>query len=127
MANARIISSDSHVFEPPDLWITRIDAPFRDRAPRMQRVGEVDQLVVEGTQAIAGIGLISNAGARFDAPETISSHGRFEEVHQGGYDPAQHLKDMQLDAGVAADERAKIVGGNAARLYHFDVERMAQT
>ena len=29
-----IFSSDSHVFEPPDLWQTRIDAPFRDRAPR---------------------------------------------------------------------------------------------
>jgi len=102
MANALIISSDSHVFEPPDLWTTRIDARFRERAPRMQRVGDVDQLVVEGDQAIAGIGLISNAGARFDAPETISSHGRFEAVHQGGYDPAQHLKDMQLD-GVAGE------------------------
>ena len=102
MANALIISSDSHVFEPPDLWTRRIDTAFRDRAPRMQRVGDVDQLVVEGNQAIAGIGLISNAGARFDAPETISSQGRFEEVHQGGYDPAQHLKDMQLD-GVAGE------------------------
>ena len=102
MANALIISSDSHVFEPPDLWTTRIDAAFRERAPRMQRVGDVDQLVVEGTQAIAGIGLISNAGTRFDAPQTISAHGRFEEVHQGGYDPAQHLKDMQLD-GVAGE------------------------
>jgi hypothetical protein len=30
-----VLSSDSHVFEPPDLWQTRIDAPFRDRAPRI--------------------------------------------------------------------------------------------
>jgi hypothetical protein len=29
-----VLSSDSHVFEPPDLWQTRIDAAFRDRAPR---------------------------------------------------------------------------------------------
>jgi hypothetical protein len=27
---------DSHVFEPPDLWQTRIDAAFRDRAQRIQ-------------------------------------------------------------------------------------------
>ena len=33
-----IISSDSHVFEPPDLWQTRIDAAFRDRAPRIERI-----------------------------------------------------------------------------------------
>jgi hypothetical protein len=26
------------VFEPPDLWQTRIDAAFRDRAPRIQRI-----------------------------------------------------------------------------------------
>lgn len=97
-----IISSDSHVFEPPDLWTTRIDAAFRDRAPRLQRVGEVDHVVVERDQTIAGIGLISNAGARFDAPETISDHGRFEDVHVGGYDPAQHLKDMEID-GVAGE------------------------
>src|SRR5215510_14423795 len=102
MAPAPILSSDSHVFEPPDLWTTRIDAAFRDRAPRMQRINGVDQLVVEAHQVIAGIGLISNAGARFEAPETISSEGRFEDVHQGGYDPHQHLKDMQLD-GVAGE------------------------
>ena len=102
MTPALILSSDSHVFEPPDLWTTRIDAAFRDRAPRMQRINGVDQLVVEEHQVIAGIRLISNAGARFEAPETISSQGRFEDVHQGGYDPAQHLKDMQLD-GVAGE------------------------
>src|SRR5262249_53233276 len=96
------ISSDSHVFEPPDLWTTRIDARFRDRAPRIERVNEVDLLTVEGGQAIAGIGLISNAGARFLAPETISDHARFEDVHQGGWDPAQHLADMRED-GVAGE------------------------
>ena len=97
-----VISSDSHVFEPPDLWTRRIDAPFRDRAPRMVRAGEVDQLVVEQDQVIAGIGLISNAGARFENPEQISAQGRFDDVHVGGYDPDQHIKDMKID-GVAGE------------------------
>ena len=87
MANELIISSDSHVFEPPDLWTKRIDKSFRDRAPRLQRIGDVDKVVLDDGQPFAGIGLISNAGARFEAPETISDHGRFEEVHAGGYDP----------------------------------------
>ena len=43
MDNLLVISSDSHVFEPPDLWTERIDAEFRDRAPRMERVGDADQ------------------------------------------------------------------------------------
>ena len=102
MVPALVLSSDSHVFEPPDLWTTRIDAAFRDRAPRMQQINGVDQLVVEAHQVISGIGLISNAGARFEAPETISSDGRFADVPRGGYDPVQHLKDMQRD-GVAGE------------------------
>src|SRR5215475_14087510 len=97
-----ILSSDSHVFEPPDLWQTRIDAAFRDRAPRMQRIDGGDHVVVEADQVLSGIGLISNAGARFEAPETISGRGRFEDVHRGGYDPEQHLADMRLD-GVAGE------------------------
>src|SRR5579872_425984 len=97
-----VLSSDSHVFEPPDLWETRIDRRFRDRAPRIQRIDGADQIVVEAGQILSGIGLISNAGARFEAPETISARGRFEDVHRGGYDPEQHLKDMALD-GVAGE------------------------
>src|SRR3989475_8973463 len=102
MLPALILSSDSHVFEPPGLWTARIDAAFRDRAPRMQRIDGVDQLVVEADQVLSGIGLISNAGARFEAPETISGRGRFEDVPRGGYDPHQQLADMALD-GVAGE------------------------
>src|SRR5256712_3295162 len=99
MVPAVILSSDSHVFEPPDLWSTRIDTAFRARAPRIQRIDGADQIVIEADQVLSGIGLISNAGARFDAPETISGQGRFEDVPRGGYDPEQHLSDMRLDGG----------------------------
>ena len=97
MEPALVLSSDSHVFEPPDLWTERIDRAFRDRAPRMQRIEGADQIVIEKDQVLSGIGLISNAGARFEAPETISGNARFEDVHRGGYDPHQHLADMRLD------------------------------
>lgn len=97
-----VLSSDSHVFEPPDLWTERIDRGFLDRAPHIERIDGSDHLVVEGNQTIAGIGLISNAGARYENPETISDHGRFEDVHAGGYEPQQHLKDMVID-GVAGE------------------------
>src|SRR5207248_3665587 len=70
--------------------------------PRIERIDGGDHVVVEADQILSGIGLISNAGARFAAPETIFPQGRFEDVHRGGYDPEQHLKDMQLD-GVAGE------------------------
>ena len=47
MVPALILSSDSHVFEPPDLWTTRIDAAFRDRAPRMERIDGADDVIGE--------------------------------------------------------------------------------
>src|SRR5437899_5593917 len=35
MNDLRLISADSHVNEPGDLWVERIDTQFRDRAPRV--------------------------------------------------------------------------------------------
>ena len=34
--NLRVISADSHVVEPADLWETRMDRKYRDRAPRIK-------------------------------------------------------------------------------------------
>src|SRR4029450_1088841 len=35
MAEAQLVSADSHVNKPGDLWLERIDKEFRDRAPRV--------------------------------------------------------------------------------------------
>lgn len=111
-----VISSDSHVFEPPDLWVNRIDHRFKERAPHMERVGDADQLIIEGNQQLAGIGLISGAGLRFETPELITNQARFEDVHVGGYDPDRHIADMELD-GVAGEVLYPSQG-----LFYFKVE-----
>ena len=111
-----VISSDSHVFEPPDLWTNRIERRFKDRAPHMERMGDADQLIIEGDQNLAGIGLISGAGLRFETPELITHQARFEDVHVGGYDPEQHIKDMEQD-GVAGEVLYPSQG-----LFYFKVE-----
>jgi hypothetical protein len=97
-----ILSSNSHVFEPPDLWQTRIDAAFRDRAPRIQRIDSADQIVVEADQILSGIGLISNAGAVRGPRDQLRPGALRGRAPPGGYDPEQHLKDMELD-GVAGE------------------------
>ena len=102
MTRPIVISSDSHVFEPPDLWTTRIDSEFKERAPHMRNVDGLDRLFVEGDQFLAGIGLISGAGMRFENPEDIQHEGRFEDVHIGGYEPGEHIRDMKTD-GVSAE------------------------
>ena len=102
MAKEIIISSDSHVFEPADLWTTRIDRKFSERAPYISRVGDHDELIVEGDQKIGDIGLISRAGIRFETPEKITQEGQLEDVYIGGYDPGEHVKDMVMD-GVSGE------------------------
>ena len=102
MSRPIVISSDSHVFEPPDLWTTRIDSEFKERAPHMRQVDGMDHLFIEGDQFLAGIGLISGAGMRFENPEDITHEARFEDVHVGGYEPSEHIRDMKTD-GVSAE------------------------
>ena len=42
MYTGRLISSDDHVFEPIDLWTTRTDKAYLDRAPHIVREPEED-------------------------------------------------------------------------------------
>src|SRR6266566_1422339 len=55
MADYPIISADSHIVEPPDMYSSRIAPQFRDRAPKMERrktpAGrEYDAWMLEGRQ-----------------------------------------------------------------------------
>jgi hypothetical protein len=43
-----LISADSHVNEPPEMFAERLDTKWRDRAPRVDRVDGVECLVMEG-------------------------------------------------------------------------------
>ena len=42
------ISADSHVVEPADLWTTRMDRRFRERAPHLEAGPAGDRWTVEG-------------------------------------------------------------------------------
>ncbi len=102
MALYKLISSDSHVVEPPDLWQNYIEPRYRHRAPRVVREGAFDQWYADGDVKFGIVGSDTQAGRRFDAPETINIDGSYENVRPGGYDPHEHVKDMDID-GVAAD------------------------
>jgi len=68
--------------------------------PAWGRVDGADEIVVAQGQGLSGIGLLSNPGVRFEAPETISGRARFEDVPRGGSDPDQPRRATRLD-GVA--------------------------
>ena len=96
MARRPIVSADNHVFEPPDLWTSRIEPEFRDRAPRIESMDDGDWWVCDGVKGQT-MALGAQVGVRFETPEKLSLSDRFENVRPGGYVPEEHVKDMESD------------------------------
>ena len=46
------VSADVHVVEPGDLWTTRLDRKFRDRAPRVESRDNGDYYLIDGFEPI---------------------------------------------------------------------------
>ena len=68
-----IISADSHITEPPETYIDRIDGKFRDRAPHVVHDRERgDLFVIEGLAKPIPMGLVAAAGK---PAESLTRHG----------------------------------------------------
>jgi predicted TIM-barrel fold metal-dependent hydrolase len=104
MADLQLISSDSHVSEPPDLWVERLDLKYRDRAPRLVLNPEGQEgayFIYEGYPPHnLAIGL--GAGRTPEELAAFLKTGTYADARPGGWDPAQRLPDMELD-GVEAE------------------------
>ncbi len=96
MAGYRIISQDDHIYEPPDLWTSRIESRYRDRAPQVIREEDGDWWYCDGIKGQGGGGG-AQAGLRFEQPEKQSLADFYDNVRPGGYIPEEHIKDMDID------------------------------
>jgi len=104
MPQYRLISADSHVSEPPDLWETRVDKKYRERAPRLA----VDLPGKEGAYFLyegyaphpIGIGL--GAGKSPEELKEFLTKATYADARPGGWDPAARMQDNEID-GVEAD------------------------
>src|SRR5260370_25800972 len=101
MADYPIISADSHIVEPPDMYSSRIAPQFRDRAPRMERrktpAGrEYDAWMLQGQQ-VGTLGAVMQAGQRFEDPSQIDFLGVWEDVRKGAYNADAMLVENEED------------------------------
>ena len=97
----KIISADSHMCEPPNLWVERIDRRFRDQAPRVVKdpPGKTGSFFIcENLPPFRVSGAFA-AGKTFD--KSFMEAG-MENAIAGGWDPAARVKDLDLD-GIAAE------------------------
>ncbi len=101
MVMDKLISADSHIVEPPDLYTGRIEHRFRDRAPRMERLEtpagrKYDAWFIDGQQA-GTLGAVMQAGQRFEDPSQIDFLGLWEDVRPGAYEPQAMIKENEMD------------------------------
>jgi uncharacterized protein len=95
----RLIDSDSHINEPPGLWVDRVPERFRDLVPRIERFEQGDAWVMEGVKDPINFGL--NAAATVPRAER-KPWVRFEDIPAGGHDPSVRLEEMDVDMVDAA-------------------------
>jgi predicted TIM-barrel fold metal-dependent hydrolase len=102
-----VISSDSHVIEPPHLWAPRMPAKLRDRAPKITHDTETDRLSYDNGTPLQPVGVLAGC-YREDAEQRWE--GRWEEdIPKGCYDSTVRLADIQRD-GVDAEVLYPTIG-----------------
>jgi len=93
-----LISVDDHILEPPHLWVDRVAAKDRDRAPHMETVDGMDCWVYDGKRyPSSGLSAVAGKSKEEFSPEPLP----YSEMRRGCYDPTARLEDMDR-AGILA-------------------------
>jgi len=100
----RIISTDGHVMEHPDVWNRYLPAQYNDRAPRLVKDPEGGDAweLVRG-QPPMPIGLVTNKGQwgrRYEENEWFGS--TYDSIRAGAFDGKERLVEQDID-GVDAE------------------------
>ena len=105
-----IISSDSHVLEPGNLWLERLESKYRDRAPRIffDEASGRYKFGGEGLKPVVYSGLFAankrdeKLAEAITKAATAAQAASEKDAPPGGWDPKQRLKDQDID-GVWAE------------------------
>ena len=87
-----LVSVDDHLVEPPDLFEGHIPAAYRDRAPKVVRTPDGDDVWTFNGATIPNIGL--NAVAGRPKEEYGIEPTAFDEMRPGCFDIHERIKDM---------------------------------
>jgi predicted TIM-barrel fold metal-dependent hydrolase len=103
MSQNTVISADSHVFEPVDLWDRRLDAKYRENGPRFVNNWQGKKGTWFVAEGIAPRAIASIAAAGIPKEDLVKFKDVLhKDLRAGGYDPAERLKDQDVD-GVSAE------------------------
>lgn len=95
LARTKVVSSDSHIIEPPDVWAS-LRPVLGDRAPHVVSADDGDWWYVDGKKTMSFLGI--NAGKRFEVDShELRTSGTFSEVTAGASDPDRYLQENEAD------------------------------
>ena len=121
MANYTVISADSHMIEPPNLWKERLDQKYRGSAPHVEENEKGSYFVAPGIQP-SRVSLGFAAGRSGKELGEYFKKGSFAVARPSGWDPVERVKDQDLD-GVAAEVLYTTFGMPLFRLPDADLQR----
>ena len=95
-----LISADSHVVEPPDLWTSRLPASLQDRAPHAEQDPVNHHWYVIGPDGSRGVDLTLSRVAGMttaQVQEILEADPSADVGAHGGSDPVRRLRDLWND------------------------------
>ena len=93
-----LISVDDHILEPPNLWVDRVAAKDRDRAPHMEVRNGVEGWVYEDKfMPSSGLSAVAGRTKEEFSPEPLP----YSEMRPGCYDSKARIADMD-QSGILA-------------------------
>ncbi len=109
-----LISVDDHILEPPRLWVDRVAAKDRDRAPHVETVDGREFWVYEGKRMpTSGLSAVAGKTKEEFSPEPVT----YAEMRPGCYDSVARLEDMDR-AGILASLCFPSVTRFCGQLFH---------
>jgi predicted TIM-barrel fold metal-dependent hydrolase len=94
-----LISADSHVIEPGDLFEKRLPANLRDRAPKLESTNGGSAWRVEGIEPVPFVAsTVTGSGYRKASNGDGKAVVSFDDVMPALYDPAERLKAQDADS-----------------------------
>jgi predicted TIM-barrel fold metal-dependent hydrolase len=120
MPSLRVVSADSHMMEPPDLWTEVLVKKYGERTPQVKKTSKGHLFVAPGVRPFAVAGGFGAGRSGKELKEHLS-HG-YEAARPGGWDPVERVKDQEID-GVEAEVLYTTLGMPLFGLEDADMQR----
>ena len=88
-----VVDMDSHVLEPPDLWLNYLEPQYRDRAIRIERHDDGLEAIMMDNEILLKGRLAALGGAEHDAVQTFTDP---ELTYMDGCPKASYDTDARI-------------------------------